>query len=282
MGTNSRDYQVKLNCGQETILLERRGCNGRLDLAARLLKKLDGRVDALGLGGANFNYHLGSRCYPCPAGRYLARQVKETPLVDGSGWKQWVEPRAIDQLAFLPPGSRALVVSVLDRFWLARALQAAGYPVLAGDAAFGLKLPLGFPLSTFMILGYLTMPLLAHLPLGYLYPLGHDQEKSYPHYHHLFARVKIIAGDWHFIRRHLPVSLAGKVVITGGTTPGDRELLRRRGAAWLLATTPVFEGFSPAANAMEAMLVALGAAAPQYPALAGKLGWLPSLYCLQK
>lgn len=239
-------------------------------------------MDALGLGGANFNYHLGLRCYPCPAGRYLARQVKETPLVDGSGWKQWIEPRAISRLAFLPTGSRALVVSVLDRFWLARALQASGYPVLAGDAAFGLKLPLGFPLSTFMILGYLTMPLLARLPLAYLYPLGLDQEKSHPRYRHLFARVKIIAGDWHFIRHHLPVSLAGKVIITSGTTPADQELLRRRGAAWLLATTPVIDGLSPAANAMEAIMVALGAAAPQYPALAGKLGWLPSLYCLHK
>ncbi|WP_258360534.1 quinate 5-dehydrogenase [Moorella sulfitireducens (nom. illeg.)] len=250
-------------------------------MAARLLKELDGKVDALGLGGVNFYYHLGQRRYLCPAARYLSRQVKRTPLVDGSGWKQWVEPLAAGKLLFLPPGSRALVVSVLDRFWLARALQTAGYPVLAGDAAFGLKIPLGFPLSFFILLGYLTMPLLARLPLAYLYPLGPEQEKSHPRYRHLFARVKIIAGDWHFIRHHLPLSLTGKVIITSGTTPDDRELLRRRGATWLLATTPVINGFSPAANAMEAILVAMGVAAPRYPELAGKLGWLPALFRLQ-
>ncbi|MBC7325614.1 MAG: hypothetical protein H5T99_09910 [Moorella sp. (in: Bacteria)] len=175
----------------------------------------------------------------------------------------------------MPSGSRALVVSVLDRFWLARALQEAGYPVLAGDASFGLKLPLGFSLSTFMTLGYLTMPFLARLPLSCLYPLGHAQEESRCRFRHLFARVKIIAGDWHFIRRYLPDSLAGQVIITSGTTPEDRELLRQRGAACLLATTPTFAGISPAANAMEALLVALGAPEEHYLGVAARLGWLP-------
>lgn len=247
-----------------------------------MLKELDGRVEALGMGGANFYYHLGHRRYPCPAGQFLARQVKKTPLVDGSGWKKQVEPLAVNQLEFLPPGSQALVVSVLDRYWLAQALQVAGYPVLAGDAFFALKLPLTFPLPAFTILGYLTMPVLAHLPLGYLYPLGPRQEKSLTYFRHLFVTAKVIAGDWHFMRRFIPPSLKGKVIITSGTTPGDRELLRQRGATRLLALTPIFEGFSPAANAIEAVLVSLGVKEEEYPALVKAEGWLPALLGLQK
>lgn len=246
-------------------------------MAARLLREMDGKVDALGLGGANFFYHLEDRQYPCPAGQYLARQVRKTPLVDGSGWKRQVEIEAIKLLTFLPPGSKALVVSVLDRFWLARALQLAGYPVLAGDAAFGLKLPLLMPLSTFTRLGYITMPVLSRIPLGYLYPLGPHQENARPRYRYLYARARIIAGDWRFIRHNLPLHLDGQVVITSGTTTGDRELLGRRGVSWLLTTTPAFHGISPAANALEAVLVALGAGEKGYLNLARDFNWLPRL-----
>lgn len=281
LGTSKRDYQVKITCGQETVLLERRGCNGRLDLAANLFKELDGRVDALGLGGANKFYHLGTRRYPFPAGQYLARQVKETPLVDGSGWKANIDPHATKELSFLPPDSKALVVSVLDRFWLARSLQASGFTVLAGDAAFGLRLPLLLSLTTFIKLGYITMPLLSHLPLSYLYPLESDRKKNYQHRNYLYAGIRIIAGDWHFIQRYLLKSLTGKVIITSGTTPADRKHLRQYGAAWLLTTTPSFEGINPAANAIEAVLVALGAQQPQYLTLARSLKWLPRLQRLQ-
>ncbi|MBE3571494.1 MAG: quinate 5-dehydrogenase [Moorella humiferrea] len=273
---------MKLNCGRETILLERRGCNGCIDTAARFLRELDGRVDALGLGGANFFYQLGSRRYPCPEGQYLYRQVKKTPLVDGSGWKQWIEPLAVRLLDFLPFGSTALVVSVLDRYWLAQALQFKGFKVIAGDAAFGLKLPLGFSLSCFRLLGHLTMPLLAHLPLAYLYPHGNGQQKSYLRFNHLFTRAKIIAGDWHFIRHNLPNSLEGKVVVTSGTTPSERQLLRRVGVFSLITTTPIFAGFSPAANAMEAVMTALGSVPEQFAVLAGDFGWLPTLHFLQE
>ncbi|MDN5361473.1 MAG: hypothetical protein PWP70_520 [Moorella sp. (in: firmicutes)] len=169
------------------------------------------------------------------------------------------------------------MVSVLDRFWLARALQQAGYVTLAGDAAFGLKLPLAVSLPTFTRLGYLTMPLLARLPLAYLYPLGPHQEHPRPRFQHLYARARIIAGDWHFIRHNLPRRLDGQVFITSGTNPADRELLARCGASRLLMTTPTFQGISPAANALEAVLVALGAREKEYLQLATKLNWLPRM-----
>lgn len=257
------------------MLLERYGCDGRPEVAAHRLRELDGRVDALGLGGVNLFYHLNGRDYPCPVGQYLAHQVRKTPLVDGSGWKRRVEITVVQHLPPLPAGSPALVVSVLDRFWLAQALQQAGYVTLAGDAAFGLKLPLALSLPIFTLLGYLTMPLLARLPLPYLYPLGPHQDRSHPRFQHLYARARIIAGDWHFIRHNLPRRLDGQVFITSGTTPADRELLGRRGASGLLTTTPAFQGLSPAANALEAVLLALGAGEKEYLQLAKKLNWLP-------
>lgn len=248
-----------------------------MEKAANLLKQLDGRVDALGLGGANLFYHLGCRRYPFPAGQFLARQVKETPLVDGSGWKAYIDTQAVSQLSFLPLNSKALVVSVLDRFWLAQSLEDAGFSVLAGDAAFGLRLPLLLPLSTFKKLAYLTMPALCHLPLTYLYAPGSGTPQINRSLLDRCARIKIIAGDWRFIRRFILPALKGKVIITSGTNVADRELLHRSGAAWLLTTTPLFAGINPAANAMEAALVALGLQPPQYLEQARKYGWLPSL-----
>lgn len=229
----------------------------------------------MGLGGANKFYHLGTRRYPFPAGQYLARQVKKTPIVDGSSWKADIEPWAIKELSFLPTNSKALVVSVLDRFWLAKGLQTAGFAVIAGDASFGLKLRLLLPLTTFIKIGHITMPVLSHLPLTYLYPLRFHRKKN--HHPCLDANIKIIAGDWRFIRGNLIQSVAGKVIITSGTTPADRELLRKSGATWLILTTPLFAGLNPAANAMEAVLVALGAQRSQYLTLAHSFGWLPQL-----
>ncbi len=263
-------------CGQKTIFLERRGCNGRIDLAAKLLKELDGQVDALGLGGANKFYHLGNRSYPFPVGQYLTRLVKKTPIVDGSGWKACIEPYAVKKINFLSSGSKALVVSVLDRFWLAESLQSAGLTVMAGDACLGLKLRLLIPLPIFTKLAYLTMPVLSRLPLTYLYPLGSGGKIKYqPSLH---PKIKIIAGDWRFIRHHLIHSVADRVIITSGVGPADQKLLIRSGAKGLILTTPMLAaGVSPAANAMEAVLVALGVRQPHYLGLARKFGWLPRI-----
>lgn len=175
-----------------------------------------------------------------------------------------------------------MFASVLDRFWLAQTLQQSGFKFLSGEAFFGLKIPLFFPISTFMLLGYLTIPMLRYLPLSYLYPLGHNQNKINNRFNFIYNRVNIIAGDWHYIRHNLPINMEEKILITSGINHGDFKSLHKRQASYLLVTTPFINNISPAANAMKATLVALGAKKEKYLNTARKLGWLPSLIFLGK
>ncbi|MGI9952532.1 hypothetical protein V3F56_09245 [Moorellaceae bacterium AZ2] len=279
LGTPRRDYCYKLHFLGIPFLVERLGCRGNLREAGRLLASLEGKVAALGLGGANFFYHLGQYRVPCPAGQYLKARVKRTPLVDGSGWKEAVEPWAVNALreeGIELSGKTALVVSVLDRCWLARALAEAGCRVLAGDPAFGLKLPLALPLPAFTAIARYTLPFLARLPLKYLYPLGSRQETPGRGWAFLYRQADIIAGNWHFIRSYLPPTLKGKIIITAGTTGEDRRLLQQLGAGYLVTTSPLWGEVAPSANMLEAVLVALGGREKgAYAALAGELGWRP-------
>ncbi|MBE3573462.1 MAG: quinate 5-dehydrogenase [Moorella humiferrea] len=279
LGTPRRNYRYRLDLRGTPVLVERLGCGGDLNEAGRLLESLEGKAAALGLGGANFFYQVREYRVPCPAGQYLKQRVKGTPLVDGSGWKEAVDPwsvAALQEEGIKLAGRTALVVSVLDRSWLAYALAEAGCRVLAGDPAFALKLPVSLPLPSFAAIARCTLPLLARIPLKYLYPLGSRQEAPGRGRAFLYREADIIAGNWHFIRSHLPPTLKGKIVIAAGTTAEDRRLLQQLGARYLVTTSPLWGETAPSANMLEAVLVALGATRKDaYAALARELGWRP-------
>jgi hypothetical protein len=67
----------------------------------------------------------------------------------------------------------------------------------------------------------------------------------------------VIAGDCHYVRRHLPLRLEGKVIATNTTTPEDVEIFRQAGIKYLITSTPVLQGRSFGTNMMEAALVAV-------------------------
>lgn len=284
LGTTRRDFREKLELPLGKIVVERVGCQGNFALAAQVLTFLDGKVAALGLAGVNLDYYVGTRRTPCPAGRRLASLVLKTPLVDGSGWKQIIEPLAVEVLqkyGIALPGKTALVVSVLDRYWLAETLSRAGCKVLAGDPLFGLKLPLVLPLSLFTRIARWTVPFLSYLPIDFLYPLGSAQEKAGRIWSPFVHQVDIIAGNWHFIRRYLlPYLSKNKILITCGTNREDLQLLKQLGMKYLISTTPLWKTGCPSANTVEAVLVALGAKKEDlntYINLSQELKWLPHL-----
>jgi hypothetical protein len=76
--------------------------------------------------------------------------------------------------------------------------------------------------------------MLSQLPIGLLYPLGKKQETAKPCFEQFYRKADIIAGDFHFLRYHLPGDLGGKRIITSTVTAGDVLELKRRGAEWLL------------------------------------------------
>jgi hypothetical protein len=90
-----------------------------------------------------------------------------------------------------------------------------------------------------------------------LYPLGDKQDEIIPKFTKWYQWADVIAGDCHFIKRHMPDDLRGTVIVTNTTTPADMELFRQRGVEYVMTTTPVLNGRSFGTNMMEAALTAI-------------------------
>jgi hypothetical protein len=101
------------------------------------------------------------------------------------------------------------------------------------------------------------MPIAGRLPFEWVYPIGEKQEKRVPKYTQWYAWASVIAGDCHYIKRHMPDRLEGKVICTNTTTAEDVKTFRAAGVSYLVTTTPVLEGRSFGTNMMEAALVAV-------------------------
>lgn len=288
LGSPRRDFEVEIEVPGCRLLVRRVGTGGDLRRAGDLLESLDGKVDALGLGGVNFYLRAGRRRYWLQDGARLAARVKKTPLVDGSGIKDTVErdlvPFLQDRVGWPRRGQVVLVASVLDRYGLAAALEQSGCRLIIGDALFALGLPLPFySLAVFRAAACATLPLLSRLPIGFLYPLGERQEIIKTRFERFYRQAGIIAGDFHFLRHHLPASLGGKDIITSTVTAEDVDDLKKRGVRWLVTTGPSLQGRSFGSNVLEAVCVALldGTSGENnselYPGVLNRIGWEPRL-----
>lgn len=259
LGSAQRDYSALIELAGVKFQIERLGVDGKLQVAEALLHKLDGKVDAIGLGGVNLTYRLGQKHYPIREGQFLAGACQHTPLQDGSFVKHFWEPELVRRLScegrLALKGQRVLVTSVLDRYPLAGCFEELGAKILAGDAALALKLPIFFPsLKTFSSAAKITMPLLSRLPLRFLYPLGRAQEERKPGWDWLLRKVNIIAGDFHLINRRLPKNLQGKTLLASTLTEADRAELDARGVKTIISLGVTVGQRSFGANILEAMI----------------------------
>lgn len=269
LGSSRRDSRVQLELLGEPVVVERVGTDGDLRRYAQLLESLDGQVDAIGLGGLDLFLQAGPRRYYVRDAVRLARRVRRTPVVDGSGLKQGWEPYVV--LHFLPEvvgyplrGRRVLQVSSVDRYGMAEAFARAGAQVVYGDFLFALGLP--FPLRSLRsvrILAALLLPVLTQVPIAWLYPTGSRQEQVAPRYGGYFRWAEVVAGDFHFIRRYMPPDLQDKVVLSQTLTRQDVEELRRRGVALLVTVTPELGGRSLGTNVFQALVVAYAGKPPE-------------------
>jgi len=286
LGSADRDSRAQLSLLGEDFELQRVGADGDLGRALEIIRALDGKVDCIGLGGINRYLVAGDRQYEVREAGKMARQATRTPVVDGSGYKRYIEPhllRRLDQEGVVPlAGKKVLLCSGVDRFGMAAVLPALGARVCYGDIIFALGLPIGFSrYGTLRVLGRLLLPGLCLLPISLLYPTGEQQKRPDKRFAKYYRWAEVIAGDFHFVRRHLPDDLVGKVVITNTTTRSDVEEFRRRGAAMLVTTTPEVEGRSFATNLNEGVLVTLAGKRPEQMTQADyletyqQLGWGP-------
>ena len=290
IGSSKRDKAVEIELLGQKVRIERIGTDGDMEKAAQLFRELDGVVDAFGLGGADLGVQTDRRYYPLYSILPIVRYVKKTPLVDGAGLKNTLEGQLapfIDRhLGADLAERRALITSSVDRWGMAMSFHRAGYECVFGDLMFSLGIPIPLrSLASIRLLATVLMPIAGRLPFEWVYPTGEKQEVRAPKWERYYNWASVVAGDCHYVRRHMPEKLEGKVIATNTTTPEDVELFRQAGVRHLVTSTPVFEGRSFGTNMLEAALVAVAGKGralthDELALMLGQLGMEPQLQTL--
>jgi hypothetical protein len=288
LGSSSRDKSQEAEFFGEAFRIERVGVDGSFEAYRRKLEELDGKVDAIGIGGLDVYLWANGRRYAFREALALVKHIHRTPWADGSGLKNTLERETVRRLqqsgAVDFRGRKVLMVAGVDRFGMAEALHEAGADLAMGDLAFAIGLPIVIrKWSSFQALARMLLPVVVKMPFKLLYPTGEKQDAVTPKYGQWYRWADVIAGDFHLIRRFMPEDLVGKTILTNTTRKVDREDLIRRGVQTLITTTPSFGGESFGTNVMEGVLVASAGKRPdemtpdQYLEMLERLGWQPNV-----
>ena len=258
VGSSTRDHTTEAEFLGEHFWLSRQGTDGDFERYIQMYREYDGKVDAFGVGGAEFYLLVNNRCYYFREAKRIRRAVKISKIADGNGIKHLLAPYAIQALrehGIELRGKKALKTTGVDRYGMAKALVDAGCDVTFGDFMFALDLPIPVrSLRTLHILAALLLPCLTLLPFRWLYPLGEEQEKEpSKKYSRFYEEADVIAGDFLQVWSYLPDDLSGKIIITNTTTARNVEELQKRNLHILVTTTPRLAGRSFGTNVMEAV-----------------------------
>lgn len=262
IGSSKRNKSTQIDLLGESVLIERIGTDGDMQKASELFSELDGKVDAIGVGGTDLGFVIDGKFKNLNSIQFMVKSVTHTPLVDGNGLKVLLESRVADVLKQkLDPSkkpSKVLLASAVDRWGLAESFRLAGYECLYGDVMFALGIPIPIhSIKTLRGLTFVLIPIVSNLPFSWIYPTGESQEKRTPKWEEYFQWADVIAGDCHYLHRYMPDSVPGKIIVTNTTTPSDRDFFLSTGAYGLMTTTPILDGRSFGTNMMEAALVAV-------------------------
>jgi len=291
LGSSRRDHKAQVEFNGTKFVVERRGTDGDMAKMMAMIQELDGKVDAFGLGGIDLYIGTPGHRYTLRDGKKIVQAAKNTPIVDGSGLKDTLERMTIHHLrkrGWDFRGKSALLISAMDRWGLAESLVEAGCRIEIGDFIFALGIPLSLhKLRTMDRVARILAPVAVLLPFSVLYPTGKKQDSSDGKFGRFFVGKDIIAGDFNYIYKHMPVDMSGQIIITNTVTSQDVEELRRRGVKTLVTTTPVLQGRSFGTNVMEALLVAYAQSnkaltKEQYTQLLTELNFVPRINNLQE
>jgi len=298
LGSPKGDKTVRTTLLGEEFEIARIGTNGDFERFAQLVRELDGKVDAIGLGGIDRYLYAGNRRYVVRDADKLARNAVKTPVVDGSGVKNTLERETVDWIqreGILDfRGKKVLVVCGVDRFGMAERLWHLVKPggrVIYGDLMFNVGIPIPINSWGFLkFLGRTFLPIICRLPFKWLYPIGSKQEEITPRHEKYFRWADVIAGDYKIIGRFMPTTesraLVGKTIITNTLTQEDIQNLKERGVKMVITSTREFDGRIFATNVVEGILVALSGKRPEemtpedYLKLLSELDWRPTVTML--
>jgi len=228
---------------------------------------------------------LDDREYPLHAALRLVSGVKQTPLCDGRGLKHTLE-RRVFELAKSQLGEvrfkQAFVPVAIDRLGLAQAVAEVSERIVLGDlmVALGVPIPI-YGIPAFKRVARIMLPFVSYFPMSMIF-YGSGGAEHKPKYVKFFDGSDLIAGDFLFMRKYMPASLAGKTVLTNTTTEDNVALLKERGVNTVITTTPRYDGRSFGTNMLEAALTAYAGkgrrlADEELNALIDELGLKPSV-----
>jgi len=258
LGSSTRDHTTETEFMGEHFWISRQGTDGDFEKYLQMYREYDGKVDAFGIGGAEFYVEVNGRRYYWHELQRVRDVIKISKVGDGNGLKHLLAPYAIQALrghGIELCGKKALKTTAVDRYGLAKALVEAGCDVTFGDLMFGLGVPISIhSLRSVHILAAILLPVLTHLPFSWVYPVGEEQEKEpSKKYSRFYEEADVIAGDFLQVWSNLPDDLSGKIIITNTTTAKNVEELQKRNLHILVTTTPRLSGRSFGTNVMEAV-----------------------------
>ncbi|KUO68243.1 MAG: quinate 5-dehydrogenase [Clostridia bacterium BRH_c25] len=264
IGSSKRNHRVEIDINDEKVIIERVGTDGDIQMAIKLVRELDGKVDAFGMGGIDVYLNAGKTRYKIKDALPIREAAKLTPMVDGSGLKTSLEkeiPNFIDNNVEKLKGKNVFILPGIDRYGMAEGFQNMGCELVLGDlmVALGINIPIKSLRMLDRIAGVIA-PVACRLPFEMLYPTGKEQNKEINRMGRIdkfFYDADIIAGDFHYIRQYMPGGMQGRMVVTNTVTKEDIEWLKLCGIRTLVTSTPDLEGRSFGTNVIEALLVAL-------------------------
>ncbi len=288
LGTSKRNKAQDVNILGEDFRIERIGTDGDMDKFAAMFREMDGKVDALGVGGADIFVVVGKKRYAFRQIKNLVKGATRTPVVDGSGLKHTLERETIQTLQ--RDGTvdfkkeTVLLVSAVDRFGMAQALDEIGGKVIYGDLLFGIGVPIKLrTYGSVKFVGAISLPVITKLPFKWFYPTGEKQDERKPKFQRVWDEATLIAGDTLFIRRYAPDRLVGKTILTQTVRKADLDWLKEAGVRRVITTTPVMGGETFATNVMEGVIVAILGKKPsditeqEYLDTLKRLDWKPNV-----
>lgn len=262
LGSSKRDHSFETEFLGEKFLIERIGTDGDWDKVLTLVRTLDGKVDAFGMGGIDLYLFVAGKRYTIKDAKKIVAEAKKTPMFDGGGLKNTLERQCITYVQENGivdlRGKKVLLVSAADRFGMAEAFEQAGAKLTLGDLIYTLGVPIPMhSLKTLKWVASIAAPIITRMPFDSLYPTGDKQEVIIPKFAKYYYEADILAGDFNYIRRHLPEKLNGQIVITNTTTREDMIMLKERGISKVITTTPDMGGRSFGTNVIEALIVTI-------------------------
>jgi len=262
IGSSTRDHEFTSEKLGHRFHVRRIGTDGDKLKAIRIIREADGKVDAIGLGGADVFFRVGVRTWVHQDTKRLYDAAKTTPITDGADLKGTLERWAIKWVVKKRPGifdnRNVLVMSGLDRWGASEVIGEYTNNFIFGDFMYAVKLPIALhSLKAVASVARWLLPILTNIPFEAIYPTGRRQETVRPIFQKPIKWADVILGDYHYIRRYAPSDLEGKIIVTNTVMESDEADLRNRGITTLITTTPEMDGRSFGANVLEAVFLAI-------------------------